>query len=101
MARIAANFSSRHARPRQHALALHVGRGGDDDDLVDAVAAAGFEQQRDVEHGERRAGGAVALEEVGRIVAHQRMDDRFQLLQGSGIAEHAPAKLGAVDDAVA
>ena len=71
-------FFRRHAWPRQHAFALDFGRRGDDDDLVDAIGAAGFEQQGNVEHRERRAGGAVAREKRIGIGAHQRMHDLFQ-----------------------
>ena len=71
----------RHARPRQHALALDVGGAVTTTTLSTRSRAAGLEQQRDVEHDKRRAGGAVARQERVGIGAHQRMDDRFQPLQ--------------------
>ena len=71
-------FFRRHAGPRKHALALDLGRRGDDDDLVDAIGSAGLEQQRNVEHGERRAGGTMAREEGIGVGADQRMHDLFQ-----------------------
>ncbi len=37
-------FRFRHAGPRQHAVALDLGRRSHHHDLVDAVAAAGLEQ---------------------------------------------------------
>ena len=101
LARIAANFSSRHARPRQHALALDLRRRGDDHDLVDAVAAAGLEQQRNVEHDQRCAGGAMRRQEGVGVGPHQRMDDRFEPLQRRADRPDTLArKLAAVDDAV-
>ena len=53
-----------HAGPGQYALALDGRVGRDDDDAVDTVPAARFEQKRNVEHDDRRAGLAVPVQEA-------------------------------------
>ena len=45
----------RHARPCQHALALHLRGRGQRDRHVDALLGAGLEQKRDLQHRELRA----------------------------------------------
>ena len=52
-------FFARSCPAAQHALALDIRRRGHDRHLVDAVPAAGFEKQWDVEHDQRRALAAV------------------------------------------
>ena len=44
-------FFRRHAGTSQHALALQIGTGADDNARIDASVSAGFEQQRHLEHG--------------------------------------------------
>ena len=76
-ARMAVEASPRHARPGQHALALHCGRRRDHDDGVAAPLAAGLEQQRDVEHHQPRA-AAGAGEEAPSRARGPAVDDRLE-----------------------
>ena len=52
---MASSFSLGHARPLQHARALHLGRRRHHHHRIDPLVAAGLEQQRDIEHHDRRA----------------------------------------------
>ena len=82
LARIAANFSAvmpGRARTRARCTA---GR-GDDEDGVAAPLAAGLEQERDVEHRDRRARRDRGGEERVSLGAHQRMHDRLELASGA------------------
>jgi len=45
----------RHAGPGKHALSLQEVRRADDHRRIDPFVAAALEQQRDVEHDDRRA----------------------------------------------
>ena len=83
-----------HAGALQHAGALDGFGGADHRHLVDAALAAGLEQQRHVEHDERR-GGMVA-QERGALLAYRRVDDRFEQLHRLGLAQHRLGKRGAV-----
>ena len=86
-----------HSGAGQDAPALGFGGGGDDHHAVDRFGAAFLEQQRDIEHHQRRAG--VFDQECLALGSHCRMDDRFEPRQFLGIAEHQRTELLARDAA--
>ena len=91
----------RHAGPRQHALALDLGRRGDDHDLVDAVAcrrsrtAAGCRARRAAR---RRRDGARGTHRHRRGPADGRSLPAAS--SAAGLPSTRLASFGAVDDAV-
>ncbi len=74
----------RHAGARQHAGALDMGGRRDHHHRIHPRVAAGFEQQRNVEHHHFGAVGHGFGEEFHLLARHQRMDDGFQLLEAIG-----------------
>jgi hypothetical protein len=85
----------RHAGPGKDPCALHFGRGRNHGDGIDLIGAALLEQQRDVEHDQRRA-SMLAQEGLPRG-SHGRMDDRFEPGERGGIIEHRRTELLAAD----
>jgi hypothetical protein len=84
----------------QHAGALHIGRRRDDHDGVDLVLPAGLEQQRDVEHDDAGTARFVLADEAIRDRAHQRMHDRFELLDRLRPADESFGELAAIDSSL-
>ena len=84
-----------HPRAGKNARALHMMRRRHYRDRIDAVRAAAFEQQRDVEHDQRLT--AVTVQELGLRRAHHWVHDPLELAQFVRLAEHRGAKLGAVE----
>ncbi len=89
----------RHAGTAQHPLRLQESGAGDHRHPVAAALAAGFEQQRDVEHHEGDAASRVPAQERALGGADQRMQDGLQPLERRPVAEDPPPQLGAVDGA--
>ena len=90
-------FLSCHAGSRENACALDVEGCGDGDDGIDPAGAAAFEEQRDVENDERRAALAVTAQERRLPLAHHRVHDAFEALQGLRIAEDRLAERSAIE----
>ena len=63
------NFFRRHAGAGKHAGALHIFGGGNDDDQIDRLMPAAFEQQGDVEHHPPRACLGVRRERLRGLAA--------------------------------
>ena len=80
--------------------ALDGGRGGDDEDEVDAGLAAGFEEEGDVEDGGGTAGAAGAGEEAAFGGADQGVEDAFQGSHGGGVLDGQGAEGFSADGAV-
>ncbi len=91
-------FLRGHARPSKNACPLDLGRGGDNDDLVERRLAAGLEQQGDVEQQDRRVG--MISDEPLASFRDGRVDDGFERGKRFGIAEHLARKAGAIEDSV-
>lgn len=87
----------RHAGARQHPRALHEGGRRHDGHRVDAPLAAGFEQQRDVQHRHRHAAARAVRKETALGQPDEGMDDGFQAPQGRRVGEDAGAERPAVD----
>ena len=62
-----------------HAGALHLRRRRHHHHRIDAAVAAGLEQQRDIEHHDRRALGFRLRQEPSLGVLDHRMHDRLEL----------------------
>ena len=77
-----------HAGAPQHPLALHQGRCRHHEDIIASTIAAGFEQQRDIEHGKRLAPGSGAIEKLLLRGSAHRMKDLFEPLERSRIPEY-------------
>src|SRR5579883_2220247 len=88
-----------HAGAAQHPLALQPGRGGDDEDAVAQAVGAGFEQQRNVEHGEPHAPRPRLRDKAQLGGAHRRVEDGFEPAQFLGPAEDAATERRPVDAA--
>ena len=93
-------FFRRHARTRQHPLALHVGRRGHDDDFVKQSSTRRLEQKWDIEHYNTGAAHEAGLQKLRLRFAHEWMHDRFQPLDRLGIADNARRQRCAVDAAI-
>ncbi len=87
----------RHARPLEHALTLHLGRGADDDHRMDLGLGRGLEEERNVEEDDAPAGGPRRRQESLLLALDQRVDDRFELRHRRLVAEDASAEPVAVD----
>ena len=87
--------------PRPQARRLDRTRCRDDDDEIGPPLAAGFEQQRHIQHHGTDAGAPGAGEKATLGGAHQRMHDALQAPECPWFAHHRRAQGGAVDDAVA
>ena len=96
MARMVAAVSFSSARPAENPPCLQKRGRADRDRQVAGLLAAGFKQQRHVEHDRRfvppRAGG----QKRARPPAHQGMKDFFQASQRGRIGEHQAGQFGAV-----
>ena len=76
------------------------GDGRDHHHRIDALLAAGLEQQRHVHHRDRRAGAFGIVEEFLVGGAQHRMNDLLEPLHRGGIVHHLRRQLGAIDLAV-
>jgi len=88
-----------HAGAPQHPLALHQGRCRHHEDIITPAIAAGFKQQRNIQHGKRLAPGAGVIEKPLLSGGDHRMKDLLQPLERSQIPDPAEAKMGAENDA--
>ena len=70
-----------HACAGQRPALLHSFRRADDENEVDRLVGAGFEQQRHVDDASRRALGRGAREEFPPRLPDERMDDPFEPLR--------------------
>ena len=98
-ARICSNFSAVMPGRASTRSRCNRGRRGDDDDLVERLVAAGFEQQGDVEQQRRRIG--MLDDEAGPLMVNRGMDDRFQRGEFVTVAEHRRRQGLAVDGSIA
>jgi hypothetical protein len=89
-------FLNRHAGALQHPRLLHFGRRRDHHHGVDALLAAGLEQERNVEHYDVVA-ARLGLRQEPLSEAAQRVHDCFEPLERSRIDEDVAS--GAVDGA--
>lgn len=85
----------RHARPREHAAALHPCGRRDDDHPVDLPPAILLEQQRDVEH--RHSAGRMTLQEIGAGATDRRVDQALEPVQRRLVVQHDSAERLTVD----
>ena len=97
---MASSFSAVMLPRASIALALDFRRSRDHHHRIDALLAAGFEQQRHVHNRDRRAGLLGIVEEFLMRGAQHRMHDLLELLHRGGIVHHARRKFGAIDLAV-
>ena len=86
-----------HAGPLQHPLALHQGRCRYHEDIITSTIAAGFEQQRDIEHGEQLAPGSGAIEKPPLRSGDHRMKDLLEPLERSLIPEYPLPEKPSID----
>ena len=78
-----------HARPGEHAFALLPSRRADDHDMIDAVRAALFEQQGDIEQDQGRIG--MTIEKTHAAIGNGGVHDGFQPGQFVRLSEdHLP-----------
>ena len=89
-----------HVVAAENAFALNFRRSRHHHHRIDALLAAGFEQQGHVDHRDRRAGALGVVEEFLAGGAQHRMHDLLKLLHRRGIVHHARRELGTVDLAV-
>lgn len=87
----------RHAGAPQHPLSLKKWRGSDHDDGIAAPLAAGFEQQRDVQGGNRRGAAGATGQEPPFLAPDQGVKDGLQPLKGLRVGEDDRAEGLAVD----
>ncbi len=98
---MASSFVGIHGAARQHALALQFRRGGDDDDRIDALLAAGLEQQRDVDARRRARRRPRRRRRISAArCAEHRMHDLLELLDRRRVVHHARRQLCAIDLAI-
>jgi hypothetical protein len=86
-----------HAGSPQHPLALHQGRCRYHEDIITPTIAAGFEQQRDIEHGERLAPGSGTIEKPLLRGGDHRMKDLLEPLERSRIPEYPLPEKSPID----
>ena len=90
----------RHGAARQNPLTLAFRAGRDNNHGIDALLAAGFEQQRDIHHHDGSAGALGFGQEFLAGGAEHRVNDLLKLLDGGRIVHHLGGKFGAIDLAV-
>ena len=82
---MASSFSYGHAWTRKSTLALQPRLAGGDDNGIERIGCAGFEQERDFEHDDIAAFAADRVEKGIGFLAHHRMDQRFEFAQPLGL----------------
>ena len=90
-----------HARTGEHPLLLHRRGGRYADDRIDEFVAACLEQQRNIEHDQRRAGPRGVGEKRVARCGDERMHDGFEARESCGIIQNARRQDRPVDGAVA
>jgi len=90
----------RHARPGQDAGTLDLGRGGDDDDLVEPAIRAGLEQKRDVAEHQGVAFGPGIGQEAVAIRGDQRMNRGLDAAEQIRVGQDGGAQSAAIDAVV-
>jgi hypothetical protein len=86
-----------HAGAPQHPLALHQGRCRHHEDIITPAIAAGFKQQRNIQHGKRLAPGAGVIEKPLLSGGDHRMKDLLQPLERSRIPEYPLPEKSPID----
>ena len=84
--------------PQPQPRRLDRARRRDDDDVIGPPLAAGFEQQRHIQHRGPGAGASGTGEKAALSRAYQRVHDALQALEGSRFAHHHRAQGGPIDD---
>ncbi len=86
-----------HARARQHAGALDLGRGGDDGDPVEPFVGAGLEEKRDIADSEPGACSPGIGQEGFPVLRHQRVDRCLDLRKQARLGQDCRPQPAPVD----